>query len=235
MEDVTIPIVGPTSSILYPASLNDRCKINVNWFLILILSDSICRRLIESSYPPVHGRVPGHRRWVWEPSPCTQYFQFPLPSSNLKFSVYKIFLVGHLNLHTKTPWSGFWVPDFVSIASPGEGGGRLELLFILIVPFDFYLHCSSVAKSCLSFCNPMECSMPGFPVLPDISEFAQTHVHWVSDAIQPSYPLSFASPLAFNLSQHHVIFPWVDSLYQMARVLDLQHQSFQWIFRIDFL
>ena len=126
--------------------------------------------------------------------------------------MYTVFLVGHFNSPTRTPWSGFWVPDFVSIAYPREWGGRLGLLFILIVPFDFYPCCSSVAKSCLTFCTPVECSMPGFPVLPDISEFAQTHVHWVCDAIQPSHPLSPPSPPAFNLSQHQVILPWVDSV-----------------------
>ena len=124
--------------------------------------------------------------------------------------MYTVFLVGHFNSPTRTPWGGFWVPDFVSIAYPWEGGGRLSLLFILIVPFDFYPCCSSVAKSCLTLCTPMECSMPGFPVLPDISEFAQTHVHWVSGAIQPSHPLSPPSAPAFNLSQHQVIFPWVE-------------------------
>ena len=65
---------------------------------------------------------------------------------------------------------------------------------------------------------------------------AQTHVHRVSDAIQPSHPLSSPSP-AFNLSQHQSLFQWVSSLHQVAKVLEfqLQHQSFQWIFRADFL
>ena len=60
--------------------------------------------------------------------------------------------------------------------------------------------CFPVIKSCSTLCDPMDCSMPGFPVLHYLLEFAQTHVHWVSDAIQPSHPLSFLS-LAFNLSQ----------------------------------
>ena len=59
----------------------------------------------------------------------------------------------------------------------------------------------TVAKSCSTLCDPMDCSMPGFPVLHCLLEFAQTHVHWVSDAIQPSHPLSFPSLLAFHLSQ----------------------------------
>ena len=81
----------------------------------------------------------------------------------------------------------------------------------------------------------MDCSTPGFPVYHQLLELAQTHVHWVGDAIQPSHPLSSPSPPAFNLSQHQGLFQWVSSLDQVAKVLELQlqHQSFQWIFRID--
>ena len=66
-------------------------------------------------------------------------------------------------------------------------------------------------------------------------ELVQTHVHWVGDAIQPSHPLSSPSPPAFNLSQHQDLFQWVGSSRQVAKVLELQHQSFQWKFRTDFL
>ena len=85
--------------------------------------------------------------------------------------------------------------------------------------------------------TPMDCSTSGFLVLHCLPEFAQTHIHWVSDAILPSNHLSSASPLAFNLSQHHGLFKWVSSSYQVANVLELQlqHQSFQWIFRVDFV
>ena len=78
----------------------------------------------------------------------------------------------------------------------------------------------------------MDCSMPDFPVL----ELIQTHVHYVGDTIQPSHPLSSPSP-TFNLSQHQGLFQWVSSSHQMAKVLQLQlqHQSFQWIFKTDFL
>ena len=68
------------------------------------------------------------------------------------------------------------------------------------------VHCCSVAKSCPTPCDPMNCSMPGFPVLHYLPEFAQTHVHWICDAIQPSHPLSSPSPLALNLSQHQSLF-----------------------------
>ena len=75
----------------------------------------------------------------------------------------------------------------------------------------------------------MDCSTPGVPVHHQLPEFYQTHVHWVSDAIQPSHPLSSPSHPAFNLSQHQGLFQWVSSSYQVAKVLEfqLQHQSFQ--------
>ena len=79
----------------------------------------------------------------------------------------------------------------------------------------------------------MNCSMPGFPVRHNFPEFAQTHIHWVSDAIQPFHPLSSLST-ALNTSQHHSLFQWVGSTHRMAEVLELQlqYQSFQWIFKL---
>ena len=79
--------------------------------------------------------------------------------------------------------------------------------------------------------------MPGLPVHHLLLESTQTHVHWVSDAIQPSCPLSYPSPPALNLSQHQGLFKWVSSSHQVAKVLEfqLQHQSFQWIFKTDCL
>ena len=71
----------------------------------------------------------------------------------------------------------------------------------------------SIAKLCLTLCNPMDYSSPGFPVLHHLLEFAQTYVRWVDDAIQPSHPLLPPSPLAFNLSQHQGLFQWVVSLH----------------------
>ena len=96
---------------------------------------------------------------------------------------------------------------------------------------------SSVTQSCPSLCDPMGCNTPGFPVLHHLLELAQTHVHWVNDAIQPFCPLLSPSHLAFNHSENQSLFWWVDSSHQVAKVLEfqLQHQSFQWIFRIDFL
>ena len=83
----------------------------------------------------------------------------------------------------------------------------------------------------------MDCSTQGFPVHHQLPELAKTHVHRVGDAIQPAHPLLSPSPPAFNLSQHQGLFQGVSSLHQVAKVLEfqLQHQSFQWIFRTDFL
>ena len=86
-------------------------------------------------------------------------------------------------------------------------------------------------------CDPMDCSTPGLPVLHHLTELAQTHVHWVCDAIQPSHPMSSPSPPAFNLFQHQGLFQWVSSSHQVAKVLELQlqPQSFKWIFGTDLL
>ena len=75
----------------------------------------------------------------------------------------------------------------------------------------------SVAQSCPALCDPMDSSMPGFPVLQHLPEFVQTHVHWVDDAIQPSHPLSPSSPLVLNLSQNQGLFQWVGSSHQLAK------------------
>ena len=76
---------------------------------------------------------------------------------------------------------------------------------------------SSVAQSWLTLCNPMDCSTPGFPVHHQLPELTQTHVHQVSDAIQPSHPLSSPSPPAFNISQHQSLFQWISSSHQVAQ------------------
>ena len=96
---------------------------------------------------------------------------------------------------------------------------------------------SSVTRSCPTLCDPINRSTPGLPVHHQLPDSTQTHVHWVSDAIQPSHPLSSPSPPAFNLSQHQGFFQRVSSLNQVAKVLEfqLQHQSFQWTLRTHLL
>ena len=102
---------------------------------------------------------------------------------------------------------------------------------LLKMTVSYVLPCCSVTKLCPPICHPMDCSMPGFPVLHCLPELAQTHVHWVSDAIQPSHSLSPPSLFAFNFSQHQGLFQWVSFSHQVAQVLELQlqHPSFQWI------
>ena len=106
---------------------------------------------------------------------------------------------------------------------------------------EFCISCNAVyvvvqSLSYIQLCNPKDCSTPGFPVHHCLPEFAQTHVHWVDNAMQPSHPLSPPSP-ALNLSQLQGLFQEVGSSHQVVKVLELQfqHQFFQWIFRTDFL
>jgi len=93
-------------------------------------------------------------------------------------------------------------------------GASSRLVNFLTVQF------SSVAQLYPTLCDPMDCSTPGFPVHHQLLELAQTHVHRVGDAIQPSHPLSSPSPPAFNLSQHQGLFQWVSSSHQVAKVLE---------------
>ena len=83
----------------------------------------------------------------------------------------------------------------------------------------------------------MNYSTPGLPVCHKLPEFTQTHVHWVGDAIQTSHPLLSPSPQTPNPSQHQGLFQWVNSLHEVAKVLEfqLQHLSFQWTPRTDLL
>ena len=101
----------------------------------------------------------------------------------------------------------------------------------------FCLQFSSATQSCPTLHDPMNHSMPGLPVHHQLPESTQTHVHRVSDAIQPSHPLLSPFPPALNLSQHQGLFKWISSLHQVAKILEfqLQHQSFQWTPRTDLL
>ena len=81
---------------------------------------------------------------------------------------------------------------------------------------------SSVAQLCPTLCDPINRSMPGLPVHHQFPEFTQTHVHRVSDAIQPSHPLSSPSPIAPSPSQHQSLFQLVNSLHEVPKVLEFQ-------------
>ena len=110
----------------------------------------------------------------------------------------------------------------------GESVSPLESYAKLFVPLHFsreWYQFSSVAQLCPTLCDPMDCSTPGLRVHHQLPEPAQTHVHRVGDAIQPSHPLSSPSPPAFSLSQHRGLFQGVISSRQVAKVLELQLQK----------
>ena len=107
----------------------------------------------------------------------------------------------------------------------------------IVITISWYVQFSSVAQSCPTLCDPMNRSTPGLPVHHQLPEFTQSHVCQVSDAIQPSHPLSSLSPPALNPSQHQSLSQWVNSSHEVAKVLEfqLQHHSFQWTSRTDLL
>ena len=123
------------------------------------------------------------------------FFMRVLPSWPNQFP--KTLLPNIITLGIRSPYMNF--------------GGEEHSVYCVSVQF------SSVTQSCPTFCNPMDCSTPGFPVHHQLLEVTQTYVHWVSDAIQPSHPLLSPFPPAFNFSQHQGFFQWVSSLHQVAK------------------
>ena len=159
-------------------------------------------------------------------NPCTTACQAPLslefPSQEC-WSCLSFPPSGDLPTQGSNPCLLHWQVDSVLLSHMGS---------------PIYIFSSVQSLNCVRlFCNPMDCSLPGFPVYQQLPEPAQPHIHWVGDAIQPSHPLSSPCPLAFNLSQLQDIFQWVSSSHQGAKLLEfqLQHHSFQWIFWTDFL
>ena len=132
-----------------------------------------------------------------------------------------------------TAWDPLRLSEIVSLKSTNYGlWSRLQNTSTATLT----ICCSggSVAKSCVTLGTPMNCSTPGFPVLHPPAGLAQTHVHQVCDAIQPSHPLLSPFPPAFNFPQHQGLFPWVSSSHQVVKVVELhlQHRCFQWIFSV---
>ena len=105
----------------------------------------------------------------------------------------------------KSPWE---INEWICVKHSEEGPAHSQI--------------RSVAQSCPTLCDSMNRSMPGLPVHHQLPEFTQTYVHRVSDAIQPSHPLTSPSPPAPNPSQHQSLFQWVNSLHQVAKVLEFQ-------------
>ena len=107
---------------------------------------------------------------------------------------------------------GTW---WAAVYGVAQSGTRLKWLSSSSSSLQF----SSVPQSCLTLCDPMDCSMPGFPVHHQLPELTHTHVHRVSDAIQPCHPLLSPSPLPLYLSQHQGLFQWVSSLHHVAKAV----------------
>ena len=154
----------------------------------------------------------------------------------------------------KSTWSNISIKAAVSLLTFFLDYLFTDLSGMLKFPTLIFLIWSSLFRSANSFiysgapmlssvqslsrvrlCHRMKGSTPGLPVHHQLPQFTQTHVHLVDDAIQPSHPLSSPSPPALSLSQHQDLFKWVSWSHQMAKVLEfqLQHQSFQWIFRTN--
>ena len=157
-------------------------------------------------------------------------------------------------IFTVTQWGCWYYPHFTHVKlfkgyvaskwqswnlNPNLSYSKAYLLKITVysVVCLCFLCFSSVTQSCLTLCDPTDCTMPGLPVHHQLLEFTQTHVHRVGDAIQPSHPLSPTAPPPFSLSQHQGLFRWVSSQHQVAKVLEfqLEHQSFQWTPRTHLL
>ena len=117
-----------------------------------------------------------------------------------------------------------WVAFLFSSGSsqPRNGTQVFPALQVDSLPTELSVQFSSIAQLCLTPCDPLNCSTPGLPVHHQLPEFTQTHVHRVSDAIQPSLPLSSPSPPAPNASQHQSLFQWVNSSHEVAKVLEFQ-------------
>ena len=158
--------------------------------------------------------------WFW----CSEFMDLYLVATALYYIELPQWLSGGIRLKcsSRRRWKfNPWVRKF-----PWSGTWQLNPVF------------SSVQSlSRVRICNLRNRSTPGLPVHHQLPEFTQTHVHRVSDAIQPSHPLSSPSPPVLNLSQHQGYFKWVSSSHQVVKVLEfqLQHQSFQWTPRTDLL
>ena len=141
-------------------------------------------------------------------------------------------------------WRILWTEEPLRLLSMGSHRVGYDWSYTAAAAYTLCNHCLvifvrrfSSVQSCPTLCDPVDCSMPGFPVHHQLLELTQTHAHRIGDGIQSSHSPPSPSPPTSNLSQHQCLFQWVNSSHQVAKVLEfhLQHQSFQWIFRTDFL
>ena len=185
-----------------------------------------CRGLRRQGFNPWVRKIPWSRKW--HPNGIT----WNIPWTEEPGRLQSIWLqrIEQDWAHTQAPFSNR--ETFGKLCNSSE-----FLVFFVYRLAVIILVQSNNTYSCPTFCHPMDCSMPGFPVFHCLLEFAQIHVDWVHDTIQPSHSLLTPSPSVLNLSQYQDLFQWVSLLHQVAKVqaLQLQHHSFQWIFRVDFL
>ena len=132
-----------------------------------------------------------------------------------------------------------WLPLEAQTCTLRSEINRRQVFDILMFPgfnFSCSCYCCWVAQSCQTFCSPRYCSTRGLPVPHHLLRSAQVHVPCISGAFQPSHALTPSSPSALNLSQHQGLFQWDGCSHQMTKNLELQlpHQSFQRVLRVDF-
>ena len=157
-----------------------------------------------SNLEPVHCSISGSKRSSW---PAYRFHRRQIRWSSIPISWR--FSTVCCDPHRQCGWEGL----------------KWQILFNMPVSLSLWIpsvQFSSVAQSCLTLCDPMNCSTPGLPVHHQLPEFTQTHVHRVGDAIQPSHPLLSPSPPAPNPSKHQSLFQWVNSSHEVAKVLEFQ-------------
>ena len=162
--------------------------------------------------------------WLTSLSVMPSRFIYIIANGKISFSfmVKMVKMVKNLPTMLET-----WVRYLGWERSPGEGNATHFRILAWRIPWTedpggLQSQFSSVAQSCLTFCDTMNCSTPGLLVHHQLPEFTQTHLHQVGDAIQPSHPLSSPCPPAPNPSEHQSLFQWVNSLHEVAKVLEFQ-------------
>ena len=150
----------------------------------------------------------GSKGKMWQKICSIQFSSKDMNPTVLKHIVYSTLYM----LLIKTKCSTSKAFDYTTIV--------IVICYIIIINIKGSI--SSVAQFCPTLCNPMNRSTPGLSVHHQLPEFTQTHVHWVTDTIQPSHPLSSPSPPAPNPSQHQSLFQWVNSSNEVAKVLEFQ-------------
>ena len=191
-----------------------------------------CRRRKRCGFHPWVGKI--YWRSTWPPTPVFMPGEYAQTEEPDRLQIHRVTKSGSQLKHNMSSQTHRLKPQPPMWLSLETGLLRRGLILNMAIKFSSVQFSPSAVSNSL---RPMECSTPGLPVHHQLLEFTQTHVLWVGDAIQPSYPLSSPSPPALILSQHQGLFKWVSSSHQVARVLEfqLQHQSFQRIFRTDFL